>query len=249
MTSSNLDQHQDSNNAPPAAVQASAGNAAPENLYHVILSTSHIHKDPNRQIEKVRIAGTYTNLAAAKAAAHSCLFDGGYEREWFAEYDTKTDIFESSNIRERTGLAVQAVAPDGTTFRVRINTTPNRGKFTTDFEDGWIPYDLYHVVQTNVFYAEDESGEVRDTNIEGSFKTYEEARQCARTVLLSEEDGITKESFAEYDEAGPKERDCGYGENVVVHVVGNNGENILVSVIKSQTMESVRLAEAAMRIR
>ena len=247
MTSSNLDQH--SNTVLPAAVQASADNAAPENLYHIILTTSHIHKDPNSQIEKVRIAATYTNLAAAKAAAHRCLFDAGYEREWFTEYETKPEFFESHNLRQRTGLAVLAVAPDGTTFRVRVSTTPNRGKFTTDYEDGWIPYNLYHVVQTNVFYADDESGEVRDTNIEGSFKTYEEARQCASRVLLSEEDGITKESFAEYDEAGLNERDCGYGENVVVHAVGNNGENILVSVIKSQTMESVRLAEAAMRIR
>lgn len=65
---------------------------------------------------------------------------------------------------------------------------------------------------------------------------------------MNPSDGIDTKSYAQYDEAGADQRDCGFGANVIVHAVGVNGENFLVSVVKSQTMESVRLAEAAMRI-
>ncbi|KAF3482092.1 uncharacterized protein GIQ15_04851 [Arthroderma uncinatum] len=204
----------------------------PGDLFHVIFTTSHIQKDPRGEMEKVRIPGTYTSIGAAKAAAHSCLFDAGYEREWFSKYETNPEVFESLGIRQRAGLAVFATAPDGTTFRVRIHTTPNVNHLTTSYEDGRIPVDLYYVVQANVEYADGQGGELRDINIEGTFKSYDEARDFARGVLLSEEDGISKQSFAQYDEAGPNERDCGYGENVIVHA----------------EMESVRLAEATMKI-
>ncbi|KAI1618782.1 hypothetical protein EDD36DRAFT_42004 [Exophiala viscosa] len=218
-----------------------------ENLYHVLFSTSHISKDVNAEVEKVRICGTYTNLGAAKAEAHKILFEAGYEREWFTEYDTQPEEFEKHSIKRRTGLCVYAIAPDKTIFRVSVATTPNTLKFWA--EDHKIHCDLYHVVQTNVLYSEDDTGEARETNVEGSFMTYEEARKFASKVLLAPEDGVTKESFEQYDEAGPNEKDCGFGDNVVVHAVGSNGENILVSVLKGQEMESARLVEAAMRIR
>jgi len=226
----------------------SINKAEPENLYHIVLTTSHIQRDPNSEIERVRIPGTYRSLAAAKAAAHSCLFDAGYEREWFSQYEVDPAVLESYSIHQHTGLVVLAVAPDGTTFRVYIATTPNVGRLTTDNEDGRIAADLYYVVQTNVEYADGDEGQRRDINIEGTFRTYDGAQSFAHTVLLSKEDGITKESFAEYDEAGDNERDCGFGENVVIHAVGINGENYLISVIKGEEMESVKLAEATVRI-
>jgi hypothetical protein len=220
-----------------------------ENLYHVLFSTSHISKDVNAEVEKVRICSTFTDLKAAKAEAHKILFEAGYEKEWFTEYDTQPEEFEKHNIKRRTGLCVYAVAPDKTIFRVSVATTPNTQKFTTEADDHKIHLDLYHVVQTNVLYTEDDTGEARETIVEGSFKTYEEARKFASEILLAPEDGVTKESFEQYDEAAPNEKDCGFGENVVVHAVGSNGENILVSVLKGQEMESARLVEAAMRIR
>jgi hypothetical protein len=220
--------------------------AEPENLYHIVLTTSNIQKDPNSEIEKIRIPGTYHSLAAAKAAAHSSLFDAGYEREWFSQYEVDPAVLESYSIHQRVGLIVLAVAPDGTTFRVCICTTPNIGHLTTHNEYGRIEADLYYVVQTNVEYADE--GQRRDINIEGAFKTYSEAQSFAHTVLLSQQDGITKESFAEYNEAGDNERDCGFGENVVIRAVGNNGENYLISLIKGQEMESVKLAEASVQI-
>jgi hypothetical protein len=226
----------------------SASKSDLENLYHIVLTTSHIQRDPNSEIEKIRIPGTYRSLEAAKAAAHSCLFDAGYEREWFSQYEVDPTALERYRIHQHMGLVVLAVAPDGTTFRVCISTTPNIGHLTTDNEDGRIATDLYYVVQTNVEYADGDAGQGRDINIEGIFMTYNKAQSFAHSVLLSEEDGITKESFATYDEAGDNERDCGFGENVVIHAVGINGENYLISVIKGQAMDSVKLAEAAVRI-
>ena len=67
-------------------------------------------------------------------------------------------------------------------------------------------------------------------------------------MLLSPENGISKESFAYYCEAGPDESDCGYGENVIVHATSDYGMNYLVIVIKSQELEAVTVAEASMRI-
>lgn len=224
-------------------------NSTDDNLYHVLFSISHIQKDVNSEVEKVRVCGTYTELSAAKAAAHRTLFEAGYEQEWFTQFDTNQEAFIAHHIKRRTGLCVFAKAADGTIFRVSVATAPNVPGFNAPGEDHKVHLDLYHVVQTVVLYDEDDSGEARETIVEGSFTTYEDARKFASEILLAPEEGVTKESFEQYDEAGPKEKDCGYGENVVVHAVGKNGENMLVSVLKGQEMESVRLAEAAMRIR
>lgn len=117
-------------------------------------------------------------------------------------------------------------------------------------EDGRIPESLFHVLVTRVEYEVEESGEVRDTGVRGTFATYEEARAFAGRALLEDAGAnVTKESFAEWDEAAAGERDCGYGENVIVHAMGNKGENFLVSIVQGLELESVRLAEASMRIR
>ena len=219
-----------------------------DNLYHVLLTVTHLQKDVNSEVQKVQVCGTYTSLEAAKAAAHRCLFEAGYEQEWFTDYETQPEEFRAHNIKRRSGLAVLATSPDGTIFRVSVATTPNVHQYQGG-DDGKVHKELYHVVQSNVLYSEDDSGEARDTNVEGSFESYEEAREFASQVLLSEADGITKDTFAQYDEAQPNEKDCGFGESVVVHAVGQNGENVLVSVLKGQEMEAVRLAEAARRLR
>ncbi|EXJ90649.1 hypothetical protein A1O1_03753 [Capronia coronata CBS 617.96] len=232
-------------------MSALSGNGLPEgeNLYHVVFTTSHISKDVNGEVERVRVCGTYTTLPAAKAAAHRTLFEAGYEKEMFDEYETSQEQFIRHHVKRRTGLCVLAKSADGTVFRVSVATTPNSLNLKGGKDDHKIHQDLYHVVQTNVLYTEDDTGAARETNVEGTFTTYEEARKYASQVLLAPEDGVTKESFEEYDEAGPDEKDCGFGENVVVHAVGQNGENYLVSVLRGQEMESVRLAEAAVRIR
>ncbi|RAH58537.1 hypothetical protein BO85DRAFT_276300 [Aspergillus piperis CBS 112811] len=221
----------------------------PEHLYHVLLTITRLNKNPNNLVEILRIPGTYTSLLAAKAAAHSCLYDAGYERDFFPTYETSAHIFEQENLPDRTGLAIYAVAPDGTTFRVRIDTTQNKLQLTTDLDDGRISIPLFYVVQANVEYdAIEGESTVREVIVQGTFTDYMQAREYAKGVLLSEKDGILKGSYAAYVEAGEGERDCGFGENVVVHAASDYGVNYLVSVIRNQELGSVSLAEAAMRI-
>ena len=210
--------------------------------------TSQSKKSPSGRAEKVRILGTYTSVGKAKNAAHSSLFEAGYEREWFPTFETDPVALEELAAYKGTGLALHAIAVDGTVFRVRISTTPNSLHLTTNNEDGRITTPLYYVVQTNIPYCSHERKPAFDTHIEGTFRTYAEARKFASTLLLSEEDGITTSSYPEYSEASPNETDCEYGENVVVHATGANEENYFVSVIACQELESVKLSEASFRM-
>jgi hypothetical protein len=221
-----------------------------EQLHHVILTISHLVKDPFSQIEKLRVIGTYVSLPGAKAAAHRALFDAGYESEMFEVYQTEHNLsVDDHHKRMLRGVLVHAEAQDGTKFEVQILTTPNNLEKMTVSDSGRILQNLYYVMQTNVSYEDEDDGSEREHNIEGIFLTYEDASERARQVLLDARDGLTKESYAQYDEAAPGETDCGYGENMLVHAVGASGENILISVILCQVLESERLAEAAMRIR
>lgn len=203
----------------------------PDSVYHVMLAVSQ-SKAPDGQTENVRILGTYTSISKAKEAARCDLFNSGYEREWFSTFETSLQALEKLVTSEGTGLAVYAVATDGTKFRIRISTSPNSLQLTTDEEDGRVRIPLYYVVQTNVPYCSHERKPTHDTHIEGVFKSYAVARARASTVLLSEGDGITSSSYQDYCEAG---------ENVIVHATGSNEENYFVSVVTGQELESVRL--------
>ncbi|CEO60973.1 hypothetical protein PMG11_05400 [Penicillium brasilianum] len=196
-------------------------NTISESIYHVMLMVSP-PKASRGQIEKIRVLGTYTSIGKAKDAAHRGLFDSGYEREWFSTFETKPEALEELAASEGVGLAVYAVASDGTKFRLRISTSPNDLALKTDNEDGRVAIPLYYVVQTNVPYCSHERKPTHDTHIEGVFKSYKEA--------------------------GMDERDCEFGENVVVHAIGSNEENYFLSVVTGQELESVRLAEASLKI-
>jgi hypothetical protein len=216
-------------------------------LFHVLFITYHLQKDTNAVIQKLRVTGSYTSLAAAKTAAYSCLFDAGYEKEWFSQYEVHHD--------SNDGKIISATSPDGTTFSVQIlnsvldddepQGTSKLWNYTVEEHDQRISTELYYVIHVKTHYDDEQ---LREINIEGTFITYTAAREYAKGVLLNPSDSIDTKSYAQYDEAGADQRDCGFGANVIVHAVGVNGENFLVSVVKSQTMESVRLAEAAMRI-
>jgi hypothetical protein len=222
----------------------------PETLYHVLLTTSHVSKNPNdAMIEKLRVPGTYTSLLQAKAAAHSCLYEAGYEKEFFETYEVAPGHVEGHE--HEPHIIIHATATDGTTFRVRIRNTRNEtGLPASDLADGRVAVPLYYVILVTVDYDRDEGGSVvREVDVRGVFTGYAEARTFANRVLISPEDGITQDTFVEYTEAGPDETDCGYGENVVVHAGLENGTNYLVNVVKTQELEALDIAEAAMRIR
>ena len=217
-----------------------------ENLFHVVLMTSHLEKDVNSKIQGVRICGTFDSLLAAKALAHRCLFDQGYEQEWFTTFKTQHDL---QDIDHREDKIVEATGPAGEVFTVTISTIPNAFRLISTTDTKRITMPLYHLVQTIVHYDVDESGQSRDTTVQGSYTTYERAREIAHELLLWSEDGINRSIYTQYAEADPGELDCGYGENVVVHAVGEHGSNYLVSILKSEELEAERVSEAASAMR
>jgi hypothetical protein len=216
-----------------------------ELLYHILLTISNIKHDPTSEIQKVRVCGTYVYLDRAKAEAHRVLFEAGYEKEWFTTFNARRS--DDSKWFHGDGVIIYAVAPEGETFTVSIDTTTNVKKWKCA-EDGRIEKPLFHLLETVVFYDKDASGELRETRVLSSHEKYQEARVAAQTALLSEEDGITPRSWAEYDSLPLKETDWEFGENVVVHAVGQGGENVILSVVEAQESNTVRM-EAAMRIR
>lgn len=237
-------------------------------IYHVLIESSHLTKDPTQQIEKLRIVGTYDTLPLARAAGYRALFDAGYEAEFFKSYGVSNTFFDEHKVAPDTqdGLLVYAVAQDGTIFQVRLLITPNDEHWTHEFEDGRVCKTLYYVVETTSNYNDGAEGEaVRSHAIKGVFEDYEKARTLALRALLKDPNvgkekfgeyqimangaGIIKKNFAQYEEVQDGERDCGYGENVLVHAVGQDGRNYSVSVIQGSVLESVRLMEASMRIR
>ncbi|KAL2821159.1 hypothetical protein BJX63DRAFT_379519 [Aspergillus granulosus] len=205
---------------------------ATDNLYHLLLSVSALG---NNQIsEKISIIGTYTSLAAAKVAAHNGLHEAGYERSLFIEYETDVEFFEAENIPERSGLVVFARSPDGTTFRVRIKATPNIPQVTTLGDDEKIPVSLFYVIETVIQLDKaNRRISLKDSDVQGVFTTYQDARAHAEKALIDEDDGVTEESFLEYVVAPPGEMDCGCGENVIVHAIGDYGENYYISIIQA----------------
>ncbi|KAK5072002.1 hypothetical protein LTS08_000898 [Lithohypha guttulata] len=236
-----------------AKSQGTDGPPASDEIYHILVTSSHLGaKDPNQQVERLRIVGTYDSVPLARAAGHRALFDAGYEGEFFKAYGVTPAFFEAQKVpaQNQSGLLVHAVAQDETIFQVRLLTTANDAKWTHQFEDGRICRGLYYVVKTTTNYNDGSEGEAkRIYSIEGVFEKYVEARKLALDALLVEADGITRESFAQYEEVAGDERDCGYGENVLVHATGQDGENYSIAVVQGQVLESVRLMEASMRIR
>ena len=167
-----------------------------------MIAQSLLKKDPNDAIPAPRICGTYTSLSTAKAVAHRAIFDAGYLRECFTEFDVReADIPEA---KRGKGLAVYAVSNDGTESQVSIATIPNLNGFDGGNDDR-LQGELWHVVQVSVDYERDESGEARETNVKGTFRTFAEAWKAAKECLLNDEDGIKKASYADYIEAAQGE--------------------------------------------
>lgn len=214
---------------PHFAFAMAANGETSEALFHIKRTLINLKKDRTGAVQEVAIKGTYTNLAAAKAAAKETLFDEGYDREFFSIYDVK-DNHEGEVWKHGDECQVYAVAPESGIFRVEIETSENRYGFVGG-ADGKVDQELYHVLQTTIHYNLDRSGARRDVTIEDTLGTAEQARQRALEVLLDED--VTKESFEKYDENMGQE-DWPFDEDILVHAVGSGGENYLVQVIKEE---------------
>jgi len=205
------------------------GSTAEENVYHVMVTSINLKKDAAGSAQDVSIRGTYTSLASAKKASLSTLQNLGYEKDFFTTYDVRSEY--SGDWPHGDGVQVYAAVPGSDILTVEIQTTPNKLDFTGD-EKGKVAEQLWYVLQTIIHYNLDASGAKRDSVIEGMYEATEQAKQAALTVLLDND--VSKEDFAEYDEFHGQ-NDWPYGETVVVHAVGQTGENFLVRVVQTDT--------------
>jgi hypothetical protein len=204
-----------------------ASNAASDSLlYHIKCEIIDYAEDTSGLTRTTTIYGTYTSLPVAKAAARTCLKTAGYLPSDFDVYEEKTD---PETWKYMEDVAVYAKAPAGQEFRVRLDVTPTVAGLTTD-EQGVVETPLYYVLQTNIDYDSDRTGGKQTTDIEGVYLEREEANQAAYKVLLNEAEGVTRESFVEFDRMDEQEGDWPYLDDVLVHAVGKNGDNFNVEV-------------------
>ncbi len=218
----------DSNGASKSASK-SADSASENLLYHVKCEIIDYAEDISGLTRTTNIYGTYTLLPFAKEAARTCLQTAGYLPSDFSTYVEKTDPETWAYAED---VAVYAKAPAGQEFRVRLDVTPNVAGFTAK-EGGAVEGHFYYVLQTRIDYDKDRTGGSQTCEIEGVYLNRKEANHAAYNALLDEAEGVTKESFAEFDRLDEQRGDWPYGEDVLVHAVGKNGENFKVEV-KSQ---------------
>jgi len=203
--------------------------AQSEFLYNIKSTIVDFHHDPTGATQEVQIAGTYTNLLEAKAAAKLALTSLGYDRDCFQEYEVRS---ATEPWPYPDGVLVHARAPTGEEFTVEIETIPNTLSIVDPVSGAKnVGQGLYYVVQSKINYALDRSGANRSSIIEGVYASEADAIEAARSMLL--DDDVKKEDFAEYDEFAGQD-DWPFGENVVIHAIGNSGENYTLAVLRGK---------------
>jgi len=200
-----------------------------EFLYHIKRTVIDYLNDKSGATQITDILGTFTDLAAAKAAANAALASEGYIKDDFEVYEQKSEI-GAEKWTHGDGVFVFAKAPAGQEFEVRIDTKPNSGGFKGN-ADGEVEGHLHYVLQTTIDYNNDRVGGIQTTEVVGTYATRKEAFEASKTALLDAE--VTKESFAEYDEKEEFQGEWPYPEEAVIHAVGQFGENFLI-LVKAQ---------------
>jgi len=199
-----------------------------DDLYHVKCEIIDYYSDPSGLTRTTDVYGTYTTLPLAKAAARTCLERAGYDPSEFEVYEMKTD---PETWKHGDDIRVYAKAPSGVEFHVRVDVTPNNlaGPLKANAQ-GEVEGQLYYVLQTQIDYNADRTGGNQRADIEGVYVSREEAEKAAYEVLLDESEGVTKETYAEYERVDEFEGDWPYGDEELVHAVGTDGENFKVEV-------------------
>jgi len=197
---------------------------APELLYHVKRTVVDFAHDKSGATQITDILNTFTDLAAAKAAARSALASEGYVKDDFETYEENDGTTEW---KHGDGVVVIAKAPAGQEFEVCLDTKPNFFKFKGN-ASGEVESHLQYVLQTTIYYNHDASGGSQKTEVQGTYATRAAAREAAKKVLLDQE--VTKESFAEYEEQDSERDEWPYGDDVLVHAVAETGENFKILV-------------------
>jgi hypothetical protein len=107
-----------------AANESQQNGGLEEFLYHVERTITDFAEDKSGATRVTDILGTFTNLTAAKNAAHSALASEGYVKDDFETYEVK-DETDPEEWKHGDGCLVFAKAPRGQEFDVRIDTKPN----------------------------------------------------------------------------------------------------------------------------
>jgi len=193
-------------------------------LYHVKRVIINSNPEPSGAVPTVDITGTYTSLPVAKAAARSALVEEGYAKEFFPVY-LENDGTEDFSNAHGDGVVVFAKATNGDTFVVGLDTTENVDHLKGD-SNGKVEEVLHYVLQTRLEYGSSKIS----TQVEGVYLLRRDAYDAAYSLLIDVDGDISKESYAEYDEYDKRSGDWPYGDGVLVHAVGQTGENFWVSV-------------------
>lgn len=227
----------------------------PSTLYHLLLTTHHLPttQNPHNTPERLRCPGTYTTLPHALAAAHRALFDLGYERAFFTTYNVLHPTIPSTTTPQDpppATLALHATARDATTFQIHLSTTPNPHAWTPTYEDNRVGNPIYLAIRTRIRLAEAEANDgVREHVVLAAGESWHELCGIAQGVGRQMKEEGRKWEVVDVLEEKEGEEGGELGENVVVHAVSGEGENVVLSVVRVVEPEAVRVGEASMRIR
>jgi hypothetical protein len=102
---------------------------APELLYHVKRTIVDFAIDQSGSTQITDILSTFTDLTAAKAAAHTALQQERYMENDFQHYDENDG---TEKWKHGVAVMVLARAPAGQAFKVSLDTTLNNFPFNVD---------------------------------------------------------------------------------------------------------------------
>ncbi|KAB5527968.1 hypothetical protein GE09DRAFT_975298 [Coniochaeta sp. 2T2.1] len=200
----------------------------PDLLYHTLLTVIDFHDDTSGYTRSTYPLGTNTTLPAAKAFAAQALEKLNYTPDDFETYAVHTPE-NNDTWPHGDGVIVYAKAPAGHELVVKLDTTSNDERLSADSDNNTprlpSPSDhLHYVLQTKVDYHQDRSGASQTTQIEGVYVYRRDALRAAKGMLGD------KSEYAQYDERSDLNGQWPFGDDAVVHAVGQTGENYSVAV-------------------
>lgn len=230
----------------------------PPSLYHTTLTS--ITSNPSTQGTTLTtyVLGTHTTLAAAHPFSLSALSRLGYHSSDFSAYHTKPDPdtpspswkYGPSVTVYTTPLPAQASSGSGSGsdtspphFIIGISRTPNTLSLAENTADHTVllprtsspsPRQLHYVLHTKTDYRNTGDGSeppppvgqdgYQTVEVEGCYPSRGDALKAAKGVLKG------MEGRTQFDEQGKGEGYWPFGDDTVVHAVGDMGEMYAVSV-------------------
>lgn len=220
----------------------------PSTLYHTTLTSVTSNPSTQGTTLTTYVLGTHTTLSAAQLFSLSALQHLGYQSSDFSAYHTQPDHTPSSSWKYGPSVTVYTAplptkpsSDPGTSppphFIISIARTPNTSSLVENTADHTIllprtssptPRELHYVLQTKTDYRNTGDGMGQDgyqtVDVEGCYTSRGDALKAAKGVLKG------MEGQTQFDEQGKGEGYWPFGEDTVVHAVGDMGEMYAVSV-------------------